>query len=126
VDKTKVVVLVVGRGHAWRLPLVTAIQRGGYVTLEANDGFEALLSATENHIDVLISGDEMVDLSGREVIGIIRRHNAIVRCLLISDSQGGGGLPENVEVLGAPFKAEELLCRIREMCPDSRTDSRAS
>jgi CheY-like chemotaxis protein len=116
VDKTKVVVLVVGRGHAWRLSVVTAIQHGGYVTLEANDGFEALLRATENHIDLLISGDDMVDLSGREVIGIIRRHNAIIRCILISESpQGTDRLPENVEFLGSPFEAKDLLCKIREV-----------
>ena len=123
-DKTKIVVLVVGRGRAWRLPVVTAIQRGGsgYVTLEANDGFEALLSATENHIDLLISGDEMADLSGREVIGIIRRHNAVVRCLLISESPAEAAcLPENVEFLGSPFQPDDLLRKLRAIYPDSRS-----
>jgi CheY-like chemotaxis protein len=110
VSKTNAVALVVGPCHEWRLPVVTALQRGGYLTLEASNGFEALVSAIDSHIDLLISGDEMVDLSGGELIEIIRRHNAIAHCILISASgEGAGGLPGNVEFLVALFEEEGLL-----------------
>jgi DNA-binding response OmpR family regulator len=114
VNKVKIVVLVVGPGQAWRLPLVTALQRGGYATLEAGDGFEALQALIDNRIDLIISGDEMKGLSGREMIGIVKRHEAIVRCILVSESPDGAeGLPEGAEFLGAPFGPEELLGKVK-------------
>jgi CheY-like chemotaxis protein len=108
------VVLVVGPGHAWRLPVVTALQGGGYATLEANDGFEALQAVIDNRIGLIVAGDEMKGLTGREMIGVIKRHEAIVRCLLISESPNGADdLPEGVEFLGAPFRPEELLGKVK-------------
>jgi CheY-like chemotaxis protein len=114
VNKIKAVVLVVGESHEWRLPVVTILQRGGYVTLEATNGFEALQTAISNCIDLLISDDEMAGLSGRELIGIVRRHGAIARCILVSNApEDAQGLPENTEVLAAPFQPDELLGRVR-------------
>jgi CheY-like chemotaxis protein len=120
VNKAKTVVLVVGTGHAWRLPVVTALQRGGYATLEASDGFEALQAVIDNRIDLVISGDEMKGLTGREMIGIIKRHEAIVRCILVSESPDGAeGLPEGVEFLGVPFDPEDLLGKVKgHLVPD--------
>jgi CheY-like chemotaxis protein len=113
VNKIKPVVLVVGRSAAWRQPMIMVLQRCGYVTLEASDGFEALQAAIDNRIDLLVSGDEMAGLSGRELVGIIKRHDAIARCILISESPAeADGLPENVEFLGAPFGPEEFLGKV--------------
>lgn len=121
-DKKKPVVIVVGPRRAWRQSLVTALQRDGYVTLEANDGFGALQSAIDNRIDLLISGDEMEGLNGRDTIGVISRHDVIPHCILISESpDGAAGLPENVDFLGAPFRTEELLCKARERMADLRS-----
>jgi CheY-like chemotaxis protein len=108
------VVLVVGPGHAWRLPVVTTLQRGGYATIEANDGFEALQAVIDNRIDLMISGDEMKGLTGREMIGVIKRHEAIVRCILVSEApDGADGLPEGVGFLEVPFEPEDLLSKIK-------------
>lgn len=124
-EKKKPVVIVVGPGRAWRLSVVTALQRDGYVTLEANDGFGALQSAMDNRIDLLISGDEMEGLTGREMIGVIRRHDAIPHCILISESpEGAAGLPDHVEFVGAPFETEELLSKARGRIADRRAGTR--
>ncbi|MDQ1473933.1 MAG: Response regulator receiver domain [Bryobacterales bacterium] len=78
------VVLVVGPGSR-RLPLIAALQRNGYETLEAQDGFGALQMAIDRNVDLLITDDEMPGLTGRELIGIMRKHRAVGNCLLISD-----------------------------------------
>jgi CheY-like chemotaxis protein len=82
--KNRSVVLVVGLGSR-RRPLIAALERDGYETLEAQDGFGALQMAIDRDVDVLITDDEMPGLTGCELIGIVRRHGAVGHCLLLSD-----------------------------------------
>jgi CheY-like chemotaxis protein len=76
------VALVVGRDDSRRLPLIALFQSRGYETLEAQDAFGALQMAIDHHVDVLITDSEMPGLTGRELIGIVRKHRAI-HCLLL-------------------------------------------
>jgi DNA-binding response OmpR family regulator len=74
-------------------------------------------------VDVLITEDEMPGLTGRELIGVVRKHRAISHCLLISDtdqiSAGGPALiGGTASFLVAPFEYEKLLGRIREAVPE--------
>src|SRR5450432_279373 len=103
-NRNRSVVLVVGLDRSRELPLIAALERHGYETLAARDGFEALQTAIDRDVDVLITDDEMPGLTGRELIGIVRKHRAIGHCLLISD-------------LVAPFEPEQLLIKIREFLP---------
>jgi hypothetical protein len=41
--------------------------------------------AIERKVDVLLTDDEMPGLTGRELIGIMRKHRAVVHCLLNSE-----------------------------------------
>jgi two-component system, chemotaxis family, chemotaxis protein CheY len=114
------VVLVVGLGSCRRQPLIAVLQRHGYETLEAQDGFEALQTAIGHQVDVLITDDEMPGLTGRELIGIVRKHRAISHCLLVSDSdQTPTGYTEFIEGKGsfmvARFEPEKLLVKIRDV-----------
>jgi CheY-like chemotaxis protein len=116
-NRNRSVVLVVGLGRSRRLPLIAALQRHGYETLEAGDGFEALQTMTDSDVDVLITDDEMPGLTGRELIGIVRKHRAIGHCLLISDAdQTPGGYTEFTDVkasfMVARFEPEQLLVKI--------------
>src|SRR5471030_1359670 len=112
-NKNTSVVLITGLGGARRLPLIAALQRHGYETLEAECGFEALQRMIDNNVDVLITDDEMPGLTGRELIGIVRKHGAVGHCLLISDLDQipGDGF------LVAPFEPEQLLLKIRAVFP---------
>jgi CheY-like chemotaxis protein len=98
------VVLIAGLGRKRGLPLIAGLQSHGYETLEAQDGFEALQTAIDRAVDVLIADDEMPGLTGRELIGIVRKHRAIRHCLLISDSS-------------MPFEPGQLLVKIRKASP---------
>jgi two-component system chemotaxis response regulator CheY len=104
------------------LPLIAALQRHGYDTLEAEDGFEALQTAVDGHVDVLITEDEMPGLTGRELIGVVRRHRAIGHCLLIADSNqipaGDTAFADDkAGLLASPIEPEQLLIKLREGFP---------
>jgi two-component system chemotaxis response regulator CheY len=115
-NRNKSVVLITGLGSR-RLPLIAALQRHGYETLEAECGFEALQRTIDRNVDLLITDDEMPGLTGRELIGIVRRHGAVGHCLLISDSVAvGAGESTDGKAGGflvAPFEPEQLLLKIR-------------
>jgi two-component system chemotaxis response regulator CheY len=122
-NRNRSVVLIAGLGHSRRLPLIAALQHHGYETLEAEDGFEALQTAIDRDVDVLITEDEMPGLTGRELIGIVRKHRAIGHCLLISDSDripfGDTAFTDGkASFMVAPLEPEQLLSKIREVFPD--------
>src|SRR5450432_83349 len=121
-NRNRSVVLVVGLDRSRELPLIAALERHGYETLAARDGFEALQTAIDRDVDVLITDDEMPGLTGRELIGIVRRHRAVGHCLLISDSDQIPGDAEFTDgkaggFLVAPFEPEQLLLKIRAVFP---------
>jgi two-component system, chemotaxis family, chemotaxis protein CheY len=116
-NRNKSVVLITGLGSSRRLPLIAALQLHGYETLEAECGFEALQRTIDSNVDLLITDDEMPGLTGRELIGIVRRHRAVGHCLLISDSDQIPGDAEFTDgkaggFLVAPFEPEQLLLKI--------------
>jgi two-component system chemotaxis response regulator CheY len=76
------VALIVDLDDSRRLHLIAAFQGRGYETLEAKDAFGALQMAIDHHVDVLVTDNEMPGLTGRELIGIVRKHRAI-HCLLL-------------------------------------------
>jgi DNA-binding response OmpR family regulator len=122
-NKNRSVVLIAGLSSSRRLPLIAVLQRHGYETLEAGDGFEALQTAVVRDVDVLIAEDEMPGLTGRELIGVVRKHRAISHCLLISDTdQLSAGdtvlIRGTASFLVGPFEYERLLGRIREAVPE--------
>jgi CheY-like chemotaxis protein len=117
-NRNRPVVLVVGLGHSRRLPLIAALQRDCYETLEARDGFEALQMAIDREVDVLVTDDAMPGLTGRELIGLVRKHRAARHCLLVSDPcQILGGYTEfddgKPSFLVSPFDPEQLLLKIQ-------------
>jgi CheY-like chemotaxis protein len=121
-NKNRSVVLIAGLGYSRRLPLVAVLQRQGYDTLEAEDGFEALQTVVDRDVDVLITEDEMPGLTGRELIRVVRRHRAIGNCLLIADSNRVPVVDTAVSdgkvcVLVSPIELEQLLNKIREGVP---------
>jgi DNA-binding response OmpR family regulator len=123
-NRNKSVVLITGLGLSRRLPLIAALQRHGYETLEAECGFEALQMTIDRDVDILITDDEMPGLTGRELIGIVRKHGAVSHCLLISDSDQilAAGDAEFTDgkasgFLVAPFEPEQLLLKIRAVFP---------
>ena len=121
-NRNKSVVLITGLGRSRRLPLIAALQRHGYETLEAECGFEALQTMIDSDVDILITDDEMPGLTGRELIRIVRKHGAVGHCLLISDSDQIPGDAEFTDgkaggFLVAPFEPEQLLLKIRAVFP---------
>jgi DNA-binding NtrC family response regulator len=117
-NRNRPVVLVVGLGRSRRLPLIAALQRDGYETLEARDGFEALQMAIDREVGVLVTDDAMPGLTGRELIGLVRKHRAAGHCLLVSDPcQIPGGYTEFADgkpsFLVSPFDPEQLLLKIQ-------------
>lgn len=116
-NTTRSVVLVASLSHSRRLLLLTVLQNNGYETLQARDGFEALHSAVGHKVDMLIAEEEMPGLSGRELIGLVRKHRVVTHCVLISDSDRrpnctSANCKDNFQTV--PFEPELLLVRVNQ------------
>ena len=102
-----------------RKVIVMTLERAGYRTLAAADGREAIRLLRENSgsIDLVVLDVVMPELGGPETWEQMRTMRGDLRVLFISgyaDDHLLAQLPPNAEVLGKPFRMEELLTRVRK------------
>jgi two-component system cell cycle sensor histidine kinase/response regulator CckA len=102
-----------------RKVIVMALERAGYRTLAAADGREALRMLRDNSgpIDLVVLDVVMPELGGPETWQQMRGMRGDLRVLFISgyaDEHLLAQLPPDAEVLGKPFRMEELVTRIRK------------
>jgi len=118
-------ILIVDDDDALRTLLKRVLVRGGYTTLEAGNGREALDLLRAQPVDLMITDLFMPQQDGLETILALRRMN---RKLPIIAMSGGGSAAQfdmlrTASLLGAarvlmkPFRAEEVLAAIHELLP---------
>ena len=95
------------------------LERAGYRTLAAADGHEAIRLLRDNAgpIDLVVLDVVMPELGGPETWEQMRTIRGDLRVLFISgyaDEYLLAQLPPDAEVLGKPFRMEELLTRVRK------------
>jgi two-component system chemotaxis response regulator CheY len=108
-------VLVVDDSAAMRAYVRAALESGGYETVEASSGLEALRLLPRGPWSAVITDINMPDLSGLELVSVIRRsqHNKTPIVLIStegrdSDRTRGLSLGANAYVT-KPFGPEALL-----------------
>ena len=111
-------VLVVDDEPNLRRVLGAVLTRDGYNVLIASGGREAVRTAKEQSVDLLVTDFLMPDMSGLEVLGAVRKEHPEVRALLIS---GHGTVRSAVDAmrLGAfdfitkPFDVEQVRATVK-------------
>jgi two-component system cell cycle sensor histidine kinase/response regulator CckA len=112
-------ILLAEDGELVRSPVIRVLEGAGYRTLAAANGSEAIRILSENleAIDLVVLDLVMPELGGPETWERMRALRPDLRVLFMSgyaDSRCRGRLPPDAEVLEKPFRAQELLRRIRE------------
>ncbi|HEY6726256.1 MAG TPA: PAS domain S-box protein [Polyangiaceae bacterium] len=102
-----------------RKAVIQILQRAGYRTMAAADGREAvrLLREQPDAVHLVILDVVMPELGGPETWQLMREVQPGLRAIFTSgyaDRRYLKRLPPDADVLGKPFRAEELLSRIRK------------
>lgn len=105
--------------EAVRKAVVQILQRAGYHTIAAADGREAirLLRECAEPVHLVLLDVVMPELGGPETWELMRSSNPALRVIFTSgyaDSRYLKRLPPDADVVGKPFRAEDLLRRIRK------------
>ena len=80
--------------------LRTALERAGYVTIEAADGSQALAALRTMRFDLLITSVAMPERDGLEVLESLRYQRTAPKVIAMSDAWDGACLPAAMK-LGA-------------------------
>ena len=123
-------VLVAEDDDALRGVLVEALEGEGYEVTEGGGGEELVASLTpprghvDGHFDLIVSDIRMPDMTGLEMLEILRDMGARIPVVLIT-AFGSAHDHEEAERLGAlildkPFEVEELLDAVIAQVPTHR------
>jgi len=117
-------VLVVDDDRLLRQFMVSLIADGGYRTLQAQDGAEAIQVAERSRIDLLITDIEMPGISGLELIRVLRDRGLVDRSLVVTGYSGYSSAPISssavpIPCLSKPFTPQQLLANVRELLGSS-------
>ena len=108
-------ILVVDDETIVRDLLLAYLRHSGHTVLEAADGEEALTIQRSEPVDLIITDNAMPRLTGREMIGILRREYPDVRIIAMSGLAVDEAVRNEVErVLPKPFTKREFLDSISE------------
>jgi CheY-like chemotaxis protein len=123
-------ILIVEDEPAIRRAARRALQGKGYLTLEAEDGEEALEVYRQHgdSIALVISDLVMPKLGGRQLAAALRGDGSTVPILFTSGySPGSGleeqGLPPGVAFLLKPWSLSDLFVKVRELLDSARASS---
>lgn len=121
-------ILVVEDDPDIRALMMSRLEANGFETIEAEDGVEGLAKYISVRPDLMILDAMMPRMGGHEVLEAIRKKRAagediapapVIILTARADTQtAADALKEKVAaVLLKPFNPEELLGKIRELCP---------
>lgn len=111
-------VLIVDDNQALRRLMASLIAAGGYRTLQAGNGAEAIEVAEKNHIDLLVTDVEMPGITGLELIRVLRDRHLVDRSLVVTGYVDYLSQPLSefgVRCLGKPFTPDQLMTDVREL-----------
>ncbi|RMH80831.1 MAG: response regulator [Calditrichaeota bacterium] len=121
-------ILVVDDDAQIRLMLERMLSRHGFEVLVAEDGAEALKTAIQNPVDVILMDIIMPEKEGIETIVEMRKKFPRVKIIAMSGGSPYLGADTNLtiarrvgadQILRKPFQQVELLGAIREVLQDS-------
>jgi len=110
-------ILVVDDDPNIRLLLRDDLWERGYNVITAVDGEEAIISFTEEYVDLVVLDIRMPKLNGVEVLNMIRTANTDVPVILYTanpDDISNGSLLKNTSKIVKSSDLTELLDRIEE------------
>ncbi len=112
-------VLVVEDDPSMRRMAERILRRAGYEAATSPGGRDALRKLEEGeHFDLLLTDVVMPEMSGTELAGRAAALYPDLRILLMSgyvDRPGVGPVEDDAELLEKPFRAEDLLGKVREV-----------
>ncbi|RYF83303.1 MAG: PAS domain S-box protein [Comamonadaceae bacterium] len=114
-------VLVVEDDPGVRLLVLDVLAELGYRALQAADGREALaVLRSDERIDLMVSDVGLPGVNGRQLAEIARLHRPGLRVLLMTGyseyaTHRASFLGSGMEMIGKPFRVDELAHRIRDM-----------
>ena len=94
----------------------------GYEVRKAKDGFEALVELRRSMPDIVISDLTMPNMSGFELLSVVRRRFPHIPVIAISGEYSGetpAGLIADAFFIKAQYTPEELFHRIAELIEQS-------
>ena len=111
-------VLLVEDEFAVRLLCRLALEQGSYIVLEAADGAEAIRECGEHAepVDLLLTGLELLDMSGEEVAQAVRaRHSAIKVLFTSGDPNFAADSGPGSNFWPKPFTPSTLAAKVRDV-----------
>lgn len=95
------------------------LEANGFECITANDGFDALRRLRATPPDIIISDLRMPNMSGFELLAIIRRRFPQIAVIVISGefivNVQASGLLMNAFFLKGAYKPEDLIATMREL-----------
>jgi CheY-like chemotaxis protein len=106
----------------------TILERSGFRTLCADNGLEALKLLQTHDVDVLLTDEVMVGMSGGELIlEALRQYPNVAACSMTAYAPLVDRERERVPVIAKPFALTELVSTVRRVLEqDCQTRSRRS
>jgi CheY-like chemotaxis protein len=110
-------VLVVDDDHDMVETLCDILELGGWTTLRAYDGVNAVSLATSNHVDWVLMDIRMPHMDGMQALAAIRRARPDQRVVLMTafaspEVRGTAALAGNVQLIKKPFEPAALFAAL--------------
>ena len=111
-------ILIADSDRAYRRRLCQLLRREGYSVLQASGGEDVLKVLETSYIDIIILGDNLVDLNVYELMGQLRDTYSDMPLMLLAEKKERDGLRKSYmagadEYLPKNVDEEELVLRIR-------------
>ena len=107
--------LVVEDDDTVRYTFSTVLEREGYNVSTANDGFDALLHLQREVPDVILSDLNMPQMSGFELLSVVRRRFPHVMVVAASGAYTSSAVPEGVIADAFYAKGQESAAKLLEI-----------
>ena len=121
-------VLIIDDEDMLRLPIASMLRRKGFSILETGDGATGmdLFQAHATEIDLVLLDLTLPGMSGREVLGELRKMRPSIKVVLSTAYGRDRALadvsePESVYYLRKPYGIDELTALLRKVCLDNPT-----
>jgi CheY-like chemotaxis protein len=107
--------LIVDDEESIRTALSQVLAEIGYRVRSADDGFSALREIGQQMPDILLSDLNMPNMSGFELLSVVRRRFPAIRTIAMSGSFSGDEVPSGVAADGFYQKGSSIVALLRIM-----------